>query len=273
MITITDKEFEQLTAYIKQKYGIKLGREKRALLLGRLQNTLHKQNFNDFSSYYKYLLADKTGAADVALVNVITTNHTFFMREANHFHYFRDKVLPWLEQSVRDKDLRIWCAGCSTGEEPYTLAMIIDDYFGMNKPQWDAKLLATDISKRALEVAEKGIYSQESLLPISESWRNKYFNIIDGQSSAVSAKIKNEVIFRQFNLISECFHFKKKFQAIFCRNVMIYFDAETRNALVNRFYDFTEEGGFLFIGHSESLDREQTKYKYVMPAVYRKERR
>lgn len=273
LLQISNEEFTQLTAYIKAKFGIKLGQEKRALLLGRLHNTLQQKGFRNFSDYYDYLLADSSGVADTTLVNLITTNHTFFMRETDHFDYFRDQAVPAITRMAAGRDLRIWCAGCSTGEEAYTLAMILDECFGTDKAGWDKKLLATDISLRALETARKGIYAQESLSCLPTPWRLNYFTKVDVSHSVVTEYLKKEVIFRQFNLMTEQFPFRKKFQAIFCRNVMIYFDEPTKKALIKRFYDWTEDGGYLFIGHAESLGCSDQGYQYVRPAVYRKERK
>lgn len=271
MITITPKEFKQLADYIKVNYGIRLKEEKETLVTGRLYNVLIENNFNNFSDYYDYVISDRTGNAVNTLINKITTNHTFFMREAEHFFYFRDKVLPYLKNVVREKDMRIWSAGCSTGEEPYTLAMITDEFFGKEKMWWDTKILATDISSQVLDTAIKGIYSNESIANVPGSWKLNYFKKYDNENSVLIDKIKNEVIYRKFNLMDTIFPFKRKFHVIFCRNVMIYFDAKTKMELVNKFYDMTEYGGYLFIGHSESLIREETKYRYIMPAVYRKE--
>ncbi|MCR4436805.1 MAG: protein-glutamate O-methyltransferase CheR [Clostridiales bacterium] len=271
MVNIADKEYELLTDYILKNYGIKLGNQKKSLVVGRLQNVLLQKNFSSFSEYYDYVVSDKTGDAVAALVDKITTNHTFFMREPGHFYYFRDNVLPYLASTIKNKDLRIWSAGCSTGEEAYTLAMIMQDYFGTEKPLWDTRVLATDISSKVLETAKKGEYRNKDIEAIPLHWRTNYFTKIDNEKSVIADKIKNEVIFRSFNLMNSSFPFKKKFHVIFCRNVMIYFDAQTKKELVGRFYDFMEPGGFLFIGHSESLNREETRLKYVMPAVYRKE--
>lgn len=271
MITITDKEFEQLTRYINENYGICLKEEKRALVMGRLFNVLVQNNFRNFTEYFKYVVSDKTGKAADALIEKITTNHTFFMREADHFYFFRDKVLPYLAKTVKDKDLRIWSAGCSTGEEPYTLAMIMDEFFGNEKVWWDTKILATDISGKVLNIAKEGIYSNERIATLPAGWKLKFFRKIDEEKSVLVDRIRNEVIYRKFNLMEEVFPFKRKFHVIFCRNVMIYFDARSRKQLVKKFYDMTERGGYLFIGHSESLSRDETRYKYVRPAVYRKE--
>jgi len=271
VFTITDKEFKQLAAYIKANYGIHLKDEKRTLVTGRLHNVLIQNNFSNFSEYYKHIISDKTGEAAAMLINKITTNHTFFMREANHFFYFRDKVLPYLTSMVKEKDLRIWSAGCSSGEEPYTLAMVIDEFLGNEKMWWDAKVLATDISSKVLEEAHKGIYSSEEIATIPSQWKLSYFKKYDSENYILVDKIRNEVIYRKFNLMDGTFPFKRKFHVIFCRNVMIYFDAQTKCELVNKFYESMEYGGYLFIGHSESLNREETKFKYIMPALYRKE--
>jgi chemotaxis protein methyltransferase CheR len=271
LITITKREFKQLADYIHTHYGIHLKEEKQALVTGRLQNVLLDLNCKNFTEYHNYVISDKSGKAASLLINKITTNHTFFMRESDHFDYFRNQVLPYLKNSVKDKDLRIWSAGCSSGEEPYTLAMIIDDYFGSEKNLWDTKVLATDISLNVLEQAIKGIYTNEDISVLPALWRNKYFNKIDHMNSTITDKLKNEVIFRKFNLMEEIFPFRKKFHTIFCRNVMIYFDLQTKRDLVNTFYDSLEYGGYLFIGHSEALNRDESRFKYVMPSVYRKE--
>ena len=270
MITITKKEFEELTAFIKANYGIHLKAEKESLVIGRLQNILIQNGFHNFSEYYQYLLKDKTGMAVTGLLDKITTNHTFFMREVDHFTYLKETVLPYLANHIKDKDLRVWSAGCSSGEEPYTLAMIIDEFFGRDKLSWDTKILATDISNRVLEQARKGIYRKNDIETLPSNWKLNYFENYDRESSAITAKLKNEIVFRKFNLMESSFPFKKKFHTIFCRNVMIYFDERTKVELVNKFYHAMEPGGYLFIGHSESLKRDETLFKYVMPAVYRK---
>jgi chemotaxis protein methyltransferase CheR len=271
MITITDSEFTQLAEYIQINYGIHLKQEKKTLLTGRLHNVLIERSCKDFSEYFTLLQTDKTGELVTEFINKITTNHTYFMRETDHFNYFRDKTLPYLESKVKDKDLRIWSAGCSSGEEPSTLSMILNDYFGKEKIWWDTKVLATDISDKILQKAKMGQYSNEELATLPMEWRTNYFRRIDTENSILDDKIRNEIIYRKFNLMEDLFPFKKKFHVIFCRNVMIYFDNKTKIELVNKFYEITEPGGYLFIGHSESLNRESTKYKYVLPAVYRKE--
>lgn len=271
MVTITEKEFWKLSEFIKLNYGIHLKEEKKALVSGRLQNVLQQAGFDNFTDYFEYVVNDKSGDSVVTLVNKITTNHTFFMREPDHFYFFRDKVLPFLSETVAEKDLRIWCAASSSGEEAYTLAMIVDEFFGHEKFFWDAKILATDISENVLEIAKKGVYSNERIAPLPSIWKLNYFKKIDNEKSVLTEKIRNEVIYRKFNLMDNVFPFKRKFHTIFCRNVMIYFDNDTKTNLINKLYDHMEIGGYLFIGHSESLNRETTKFKYIKPSVYRKE--
>ncbi|WP_099468757.1 CheR family methyltransferase [Konateibacter massiliensis] len=270
MKPITEKEYTQLAEYIRNNYGINLKEEKKTLVTGRLNNVLIQYGFESFTEYYDFLMRDKSGEGVKTLLNKITTNHTFFMREVNHFYYFRDYTLPMLKEKVTDKDLRIWSAGCSSGEEPYTLAMLIDEYLGKDALLWDAKILATDISSFALDKAKKGIYTNEEVHPLPPAWKLNYLKKMDHNHFVITDKIKKEIIYRKFNLMEETFPFKRKFHVIFCRNVMIYFDVNTKRNLIQKFYESLEYGGYLFIGHSETIDRDESPFKYVIPSVYRK---
>jgi len=268
MIKITDEEFSFLVGYLKSKFGINLA-HKRVLLEGRLGGYLAQSGYRGYSDYIKAITQDTTGKELTALLNRVTTNHTYFMREAEHFDFFRDQVLPTLEGQVRDRSLKIWCAASSTGEEPYTLAMILYDYFGGKSPEWDKVLLATDISQKALDHAREGVYSQESIEKIPGHWKKKYFAKLEEGSVQVEPIIKKQVVYRTFNLMDPI-NFKSRFHTIFCRNVMIYFDAQTKAALIERMYDALYPGGYLFVGHTESVSRP-TRFEYVKPSVYRKE--
>ncbi len=271
MLNISDKEFKALAEFIKKNYGINLNENKKELVISRLYSVLLENGFKTYSQYYKYIVSDRTGKAIITLLDKITTNHTFFMREKEHFHYFKEYILPYLKDTIKSKDIYVWSAGCATGEEPYTLAMIIADYFGKEKIGWNTKILATDISTKALENALHGVYGNEQMEPIPVNWKKNYFRSFNEEKSVIAEEIKKEVIYRRFNLMNEIFPFKKNFHVIFCRNVMIYFDAKTKKDLVNKLYEYTNPGGYLFIGHTESINREETKYKYIRPGVYRKE--
>jgi len=270
---ISDREFRLIRDLVYKKFGINLTQEKRALLVGRLGKLLCKQGFGSFHAYYEYLLADRTGRALDSLVNRISTNFTFFYREKDHFEFLSTVVLPEMVKRItggNHRDLRVWCAGCSTGQEPYTLQMLIREYLGESYAMWEAGLLATDISAEALETAVRGVYPDEGLEKLPRPLKRKYFRKKGDGTCDVVDELKREVTFRRFNLMNERFPFKKPFHVIFCRNVMIYFDQSTRDALIKRFYESMVPGGYLFIGHSETLGRKQAFFEYVKPAVYRR---
>ncbi|MFT9077824.1 CheR family methyltransferase [Ethanoligenens sp.] len=269
LLTIGQADFERLTGYMRQKYGINLSKKK-VLIEGRLSNMITERGFADFHTYLNAVFADGSGQEITTLLNRLTTNHTYFMRESNHFDYFRDTVLPHIESTETARHARVWCAGCSTGEEPYTLQMILKDRFAGRLPAWNTQLLATDISERAMAIAKEGVYPVESVNNMPALWKMRYFEKME-KGMHVKEAVRRDVLFQPFNLMTAIFPFRQKFHVIFCRNVMIYFERDTKIALVNKFYQCLEKGGYLFIGHSESIERGATPFQYVMPAVYRRD--
>jgi chemotaxis protein methyltransferase CheR len=270
MPDMTEAEYHKLSQLIYKVSGISLRDSKQALLTSRLAGIFAQSGWKNFTEYYNALISDKSGMGVAVLVDKITTNHTYFMREPAHFAFFRDTVLPYLKKTVLDRDMRVWCAACSTGEESYTLAMILDEFLGVEKSRWDSRVLATDLSEKVLVDAARGVYSRERVEPLPVLWKQRYFRPLPDGNFEIGDHLKKEVIYRRFNLIEPIYPFRKKFHVIFCRNVMIYFDSDTRNTIINKLYDMTEPGGYLFIGHSEAIDRSKSNYKYVLPAVYRK---
>ena len=268
---ISDTEFIELVDYVKSNYGINLS-QKRVLIESRLGHLLQEKGYDSYTKFLSDVMTGKQGEAITILINRLTTNHTFFLREWEHFKYLQTNIIPYWKKNVADKDIRIWSAGCSTGEEPYTLAMLMNDEFAHEKMLWDTKILATDISQRALNIAQNGRYESDHLENISNEWKDKYFVRVDNENYEVKDTIKEQVIFGSINLMDKSYPFKKKFHLILCRNVMIYFDADTKRNLVNHFYDILEDGGYLFIGHSESISRDDTGFSYVQPAIYKKVR-
>ena len=267
---ITDEEFRRISVFMKQKYGIYLS-HKKTFVNGRLENYIKKQGYTNFNAFMDIVEQDQTGNQEKMLVNFLTTNHTYFMREFEHFDYFKGVVLPELKkrESAR-KDLRIWCGAASTGEEPYMIAMVLADFFGLERNQWDTKVLATDISTKALQQASAGIYGANQLESLPEQWKRHFFKAAAGGTQYhVKPELKNEVLFRQLNLMDP-FPFKKKMHTIFLRNVMIYFDDRTKKDLVQRVYDALEPGGYLFIGTTETLDRSSTPFQIIQPSIFRK---
>ena len=269
MLTLNDRDFQTLITFIHQNYGIDLSK-KRQLIVGRLSNTIVSLGFSSFGEYIDNLVTNKKPEDIELMLNKLTTNYTFFMRERAHFDLFKDTILPYLVETKKDKVLSIWSAACSSGEEPYTISMILKEFFGAKASAWDTRVLATDISQNALVAAKNAVYEEDSLKELSPTWKSKYFRQT-GQPGVytVAPEIKSNVIFRTFNLMDPI-KFRLKFDVIFCRNVMIYFDQPTKDALVKRFYDATNPGGYLLIGHSESLNKATTPYKYLKPATYRK---
>lgn len=268
MIYLKDDEFAAITTYIKTNYGVNLTR-KRPLIEGRLSNYITDLGFDNYMDYFEYAKSDTVNNEMTMLINRLTTNHTYFFRENEHFEFYRDYVLPWVEKGVKTTDLRVWSAGCSSGQEPYTLAMITLDYLGARAVSWDHTILASDISNKVLNIAKTGIYTREELGEVPHNWIKRYFRSHDDQRFAVSEQLRKSVVFRNFNLLSE-FGFKKPFHCIFCRNVMIYFDMPTKTEIINKFYDVMLPGGFLMIGHSESLSSCSHKFKYIKPSIYQK---
>lgn len=268
MLTIEQKDFVKLTEFIINNYGINL-KAKKVLIEGRLSNYLAAEGYTSFEAYVDHIVTSKNPEDIEIMLNKLTTNHTFFMREESHFNFLHDTILPYVEQANGKKQsIAIWSAGCSSGEEPYTLSIVMKEYF-KNKPgRWDTRLLASDISQNALGKATKGFYDEESLKALPAPWKSAYFTKKDG-GYQVTPELRKNVIFRTFNLMDPI-RFKSKFDVIFCRNVMIYFDKPTKNALIQRFYDALNPGGYLLIGHSETIDRDESNFEYIMPATYRK---
>lgn len=268
MQEISEQDFLKLVLFVKKGFGIDL-HGKKFMVESRLINYIQDCGFKDFGEYFSMLFSDTSDREVANLINRLTTNHTYFMRESEHFEHFEKVFLPELEKRKKDHDLRIWSAGCSFGNEPYNLAMCMDDYFGFRQRGWDLKILATDISFNALRSAQRGMYTEQSLKNIPEEWRKKYFMPMPHGLFKVSDVIRNNVIFKYHNLMDEI-NFKKEFDLIVCRNVMIYFDDETKSKLCRKFYNATAQGGYLYIGHAENAP-DDMPYKKLVTAVYRKE--
>lgn len=269
MLNLSDSDFRRLFTHIKKNFGIDLSKKKQ-LIVSRLSNELIAEGYEDFSKYIDEIISGRNPDKVTTMLNKLTTNYTYFLREEEHFNYLRDRVLPYLaNMHERDKVLSIWSAGCSSGEEAYTTSMYLKEFFGSHASRWDTRILATDISQKILDSAANPTYQEESLSRLPASWKQKYFTKEKDGSYTIAPAIKQNVIFRPFNLMDPI-HFRRNFDLIFCRNVMIYFDQPTKDALIRRFYDTTIPGGYLFIGHSEGLNKSECPYQYIQPAIYRK---
>ncbi len=255
-----------MVSFIQTMYGIDLS-HKRQLITSRLAVSIRQRGYQNFSDFVDHLLKYKEDDEVTLVLNKLTTNYTFFMREKEHLDLFSQKIIPELvARHQRDKTLSIWSAGCSTGEEPYNISMFLFDYLGAQAKFWDTRILATDISDRALTAAKRGIYELPDTLP--SSWKTKYFTDNQNGTHTVKPMIRDNVIFQRFNLMDPI-RFRRKFDVIFCRNVMIYFDQPTKDALVQRFYDATVPGGYFLISYSENLS-PKSPYKRRAPATFQK---
>jgi len=264
---LTDIDFERFRKLIYERSGICLNTKKKGLLHSRLIKRLQEKGFKSFKDYYQYVVNDKNEI--IYLIDSISTNVSEFFREFSHFEFLKDYILP--EIFLKKKHIYIWCAGCATGEEPYSLAILLlenmKDYRFKN-----IKILATDISTKALEIAKMGIYEEKKVKNIPLSLLKTYFQKGIGKWDGyyrVKHFVKDIVIFKWFNLMDYC-SFKRPFDIIFCRNVMMYFDKKTNQKLIEYLYRYLSKGGYLFIGHSESLMNLDHKFRYIKPAIYKK---
>lgn len=272
VIDLSDREFKQIADLVYAKFGINLTDKKKALVRGRLNKIIKSLGFSTFQQYFDHVVEDRSGQSLLSMVDKISTNHSYFFREPDHFEYLLSTTLPALENrygAALPKELKIWCAGCATGEEPYTLGMLLLEYFGKSSLSAGHTILATDISLSALRQAIEGVYAEERVKTIPEKYLKKYC-IKKKDEWAISDGVKNLILFKRLNLMDADYPFRGKFDMIFCRNVMIYFDTETKNALVSRFHRYMQPWSYLFIGHSETLGRGSAHFKYMKPAVYTK---
>ena len=272
---LTPREFKKFREIIHQKTGINLGDQKRDLVLSRLTKRLRILNIKTFEEYYQYISQDRNSQEITAMINRITTNVTSFFRENHHFQVLRDIVLPRLIEkgtASGKRKVRIWSAGCSTGQEPYSIAMTLADFF-RGHVGWDIKILATDLDTEVLSTGERGVYSNDSLSKVPQEQLRRFFKKGTGENKEffqAIQQIRNMILFRQLNLTSEKFPLRGPLDAIFCRNVIIYFDSQTKTKLIGKYSQLLGNDGYLFMGHSESLIAMKEKFNYIHNTVYQK---
>lgn len=261
-------EFEQIRALAHEKFGLDLRKGKEELVTARLGKIIRELGFRSFEDYCHYVVSDVSGEALTDMIDALATNFTSFLRETAHFEFLAQEVFPQWEGR---REVRIWSAGCSTGEEPYSLAFhLLNLLQGRKAPA--VRILATDISTRALETARRGVYPAERFESFPAGWLSRFLLRGQGRSAGLY-KVKDEVRrlieFSRLNLV-EPFTQPHPLALILCRNVMIYFDKPTQQKLVDRLVECLEPGGYLFVGHSESLSGLRVGLDYVRPAVYRR---
>lgn len=262
-------ELRRISGFMKSHYGVDLS-EKSTLITGRLENKLNSRGIPSYDAFMDLVEKDPDGEEAHLLINSLTTNHTFFMRESIHFDFLKEVALPEIKAKYSaTKDIRIWSAAASSGEEAYSIVMTIKDFFGFEANQWDSKVLATDISTKVIAAAKEGIYHPEQIASLPTRWIRQYFTKLPNGDYQAKKELRDEVIFNTFNLMDP-FPWKKKFHVIFLRNVMIYFDEQTKRELIDKMYKYLEPGGYLFIGTTETIDKSATPLKHVQPSIYTK---
>lgn len=272
---LTRREFELFRQLIYAQSGIHLSDEKIQLLRARLGKRLRAGDFRSYREYYEHVRNDLTGRELCELLDAVSTNTTHLFRESRHFEFLAATFKEWLQEpACRKKNpvWRIWSAGCSSGEEPYSIAMTVHNVL-CNTPGAQLKILATDLSTRVLRAAQAGLYEAHRLGTVPAAFRHHYFvraKAKDGLWMRVAPEIQALITFARFNLMTETFPFRSRFHFIFCRNVMIYFDRPTQEKLVGRFAGHLLPGGYLLIGHSESLNGIKHSLQYAQPTIYRK---
>jgi chemotaxis protein methyltransferase CheR len=261
---LAPQEFEQIRQLAYRTFGLDLKAGKEELVSARLRKLVRGGGFHTFQDYYRNLVQDRTGASLLAMIDALATNHTSFLREPDHFQFLRDQVVPAL--TTRDP-IDVWCAACSSGEEVWTLAMVLNEAL----PHRRVRIAASDISNKALGFAQRAVYPVERCHGVSAAWLSRYF-AADGRppvSYQIAPALRAQAAFRRVNLI-ESYSWPRPFPIIFCRNVMIYFDRQTQERVIAGLSQHLEPGGYLFVGHAESLTRVSHALEYVRPAVYRK---
>ena len=274
LVDLTDEEFGRITTMVHTRFGIDLSK-KRTLVRGRLNGTLRNLGYRSFAEYMEAVDADTTGQRLIDMIDRLSTNHTFFFREADHLEFLTAEALPslWSDGPERGlRNLRIWCAGCATGEEPYSIVIALADRFGLELIPHHPVILASDISTSALATARSGSYPSARVKEAGDIVKRGYALREDETRIRMNDSIRKRILFKRMNLMRHDFPFRNEFDVIFCRNVMIYFDQPTRAALVEAFRRHLRPGGYLFLGHSESMGRTVHGYDYLRPAVYRRSR-
>ena len=267
--TITAEEFEQFRALIYQECGISLNESKKTLLVSRLSKRLRTLELDSFQAYYDLVSGQTESDEFTLLLDLVSTNKTDFFREPKHFDFLREQILPTLQST---RSVRIWSSASSSGEEAYTIAMTLYDSVP-DPDRWDFQILASDISTRVLARAASGVYEDERVRDLPADLVERHFLKGKGaQAGMIKVKphLSQMVRFRRINLMDDTFPIKSPLDLIFCRNVMIYFDRPTQAQLVEKFHRYLKPCGYLFIGHSESLQRLDQPFTSIAPTIYRK---
>lgn len=263
LIELPEDIFRLLRDYIRDYCGMYFDGNSKYLLERRLSRRVRLHQFKSFKDYYHFLTYDRRRETElVEVIDCLTTNETYFFREEAQLRAFTDEIIPEIAEAKKDKTLKIWSAGCSTGEEPYTIAMLLLEKGCLH--DWDIEIIGSDINQKVLTSARRGIYKRGSFRTTDDKLLNKYFKEESPGSFRINDEVKRLVSFSYLNLFDPYkLSFIKDFDIIFCRNVIIYFDALSKKKLIETFYGKMAPGGYLLLGHAESLLNISTSFKLV----------
>ncbi|VAX00652.1 Chemotaxis protein methyltransferase CheR [hydrothermal vent metagenome] len=265
-----EKDFNFIVKLVGERTGIVLSDSKREMVYSRLTRRIRELGIKDFTTYCN-MLRDGDPNELVNFTNALTTNLTSFFREPHHFEYLANTVLPAIEANKTNRSLRIWSAGCSSGEEPYTIAMTVREILPENSG-WDIKIMATDLDSNMVEKAQTGIYVDERVTGIDKKRLKRWFVKGKGQNVGkvrIKPELQKIITFKQLNLLND-WPMREPMDVIFCRNVVIYFNKDTQKILFSRYSELIADHGHLFIGHSESLNKVSDDFKLIGKTIYQK---
>ncbi|MCI6662993.1 MAG: protein-glutamate O-methyltransferase [Treponema sp.] len=274
--TLSETEFRKIASYIEKNVGIKMPPEKRLMMQSRLTSRLKALQLDSFKQYIDYVFSgkDTDNHEIIMMIDAMTTNLTEFFREPQHFDFMRNVALPEYAAQGRGK-IKLWSAGCSTGQEPYTLSMVMSEFIRQNPTSSirDYSVLATDISTKVLDKAASAIYPMDAVRGIPTEIMHQYF--LKGKNPSnpsvrLKQEIRNRVNFMRLNFMDDDYGFRDTLQIIFCRNVLIYFDKTNQERVINQFLRYLEPGGYLFLGHSETIFGMTLPFRTVAPTVFQR---
>ncbi|MCQ2975689.1 MAG: protein-glutamate O-methyltransferase [Bacteroidales bacterium] len=265
------KDFNRLSEFIYSQYGIKMPEAKHIMLQSRLQKRLRALEIPSFSDYVDFVFSKEGGEEIVHMMDVVSTNKTDFFRESQHFDFLTENVLPELYLEKKQSNIKIWSAGCSSGEEPYTLAMVISEFIE-NKSGLDFSILGSDLSTIVLQKAVSAIYSEDRVDIIPLAQKRKYLLKSKDRTHPtvrIVPELRDKVSFMRLNFMDSSYNVPSHFDVIFCRNVLIYFDRQTQEKVINKLCNHLNPGGYFFLGHSESVTGINVPLKQIKPTVFK----
>lgn len=270
---LTDSQFDRLSKFIHLEYGIKMPPAKKIMLQSRLQKRLRELKIDSFNTYVDYVFSKDGEGEIIHMIDVVSTNKTDFFREPTHFDYLKNTVLPeFVSTPIPNRQLKVWSAACSSGEEVYTIAMVLAEFFKLHS-EYDFSIFGSDISTRILQKAKEGIYAEDRVNVVPLDIKKKYIlRSKDSQKKLVRIvpALRSKVNFARINFMDQSYPINETFDIIFCRNVLIYFDRQTQENVINKLCKHLKPNGYFFLGHSESITGINVPLKHIKPTVFRK---